>query len=149
MKKLVSILLIALSFVLILSSCNNTGKLKDGTYTVEMGDQKAKDNHGWRDRLVITVSNNAADIKEFESYHLDDNRAKSTDKEYPMSEEEHGTSPSDYFPKLIKNWEKANGDPAKIEVVTGATDTTDDLKSMMAIALEAAKKGDTKTQTYK
>lgn len=145
MKKFILLILcivIALSF----TGCNS--KLKDGTYTVEMSNEAAEKNHGWKDKLVIVVKNNNATIKEFDSYSTEDGRAKSKDENYGMSLEEHGTQPSVYFPQLKKNWENAKGDPSKIETITGATQSSNSLKSMMAIALESAKKGIKTTQIY-
>lgn len=145
MKK-ITILILCLGMILGLGACSSS--LKDGTYTVEMSEESVEKNHGWKDVLVVTVKDNKATVKEYDSYSSDDGRAKSKDKDYPMTMEQNGTTPEIYFAQLIKSWEKANGDTAKIDAVTGATETTNDFKSMMTIALEAAKKGDTHTQTY-
>lgn len=145
MKKIITLVLVLSTFLLLLAGCGGGAPkdLKDGTYTAIASDAKAEEAHGWKDKLTINVTNGEVTILEFESFSTEDNRKKSEDTEYPMTEADNGTQPSIFFPKLIENWGAAEGDPSKIEAVAGATQSSDSLKELMTAALKAAQSGDT------
>jgi len=127
-------------------SATNTSVYKDGTYTAEFSDKRAEDEHGWRDRLVIKVTGGVPALEDYDSFNLEDNRRKSTDESYSMTAEANGTEPSIFIPQLIENWNAAGGDPAKIEAVAGATNSSDAIKELTHTALDAAKRGDETVQ---
>lgn len=140
MKKIIVFCLVLCTVSAMFFGCSSKPKnLTDGTYTAIFSDARAEASHGWKDKLTINVSNGEAVIVEFDSYNVEDNRKKSEDESYDTG----GISPIEFFPQLIKNWDSANGDPAKIEVVAGATNTSDSLKELMTAALKAAANGDT------
>ena len=140
-------LVLCLALTLVLATFAGCGggasskNLKDGTYTAIYSDARAEAAHGWKDKLTIDVTDGAVTIVEFDSYSMEDNRKKSEDPDYGMTVEDNGTTPAIYFPELIASWDAAEGDPKKIEVVAGATDTSNSMQELMTAALELAAKG--------
>ena len=70
---------------------------------------------------------------------------KSEDAEYQANmAEKVGVGPADYFPQL-NNQLIETQDPEAVEVVTGATSSTDTFKKYAPMLIEAAEAGDTTT----
>lgn len=116
-------------------------ELKDGTYTLV---EKNFDTRGWKTEFSITV----VDGKITESTFDNVNEAgvkKSEDAEYQANmAEKVGVGPADYFPQL-NNQLIETQDPEAVEVVTGATHSSDTFKEYAPLLIEAAEAGDTTT----
>lgn len=116
-------------------------ELKDGTYTLV---EKNFDTRGWKTEFSITV----VDGKITESAYENVNEAgakKSEDADYQARMvEKAGIGPADYFPAL-NNQLVEKQDPEAVEVVTGATGSTDTFKKYAPMLIEAAQAGDTTT----
>ena len=116
-------------------------ELQDGTYTLV---EKNYDTRGWKTEFSITV----VDGKITESTFDNVNEAgvkKSEDAEYQANmAEKVGVGPADYFPQL-NNQLIETQDPEAVEVVTGATSSTDTFKKYAPMLIEAAEAGDTTT----
>ena len=123
------------------SSSEAMAELQDGTYTLV---EKNFDARGWKTEFSITV----VDGKITESTFDNVNEAgvkKSEDAEYQANmSEKVGVGPADYFPQL-NNQLIETQDPEAVEVVTGATSSTDTFKKYAPMLIEAAEAGDTTT----
>lgn len=135
----------ASSEVVVESSSEGTSEaaaeLKDGTYTLV---EKNFDTRGWKTEFSITV----VDGKITESAYENVNEAgakKSEDADYQARMvEKAGVGPADYFPAL-NNQLVEKQDPEAVEVVTGATGSSDTFKKYAPMLVEAAEAGDTTT----
>lgn len=115
------------------------GELQDGTYTLV---EKNFDTRGWKTEFSITV----VDGKITESAYENVNEAgdkKSEDATYQENMvAKVGIGPADYFPQL-NNQLVEKQDPEAVEVVTGATNSSDTFKKYAPMLVEAAEAGDT------
>ncbi|WP_313467252.1 FMN-binding protein, partial [Carnobacterium sp.] len=74
-----------------------------------------------------------------------DGNLKSEDEEYQKAmKEKSGTGPAEYIPELNAEL-VAKGDPADVEVVTGATHSSESFKKYAQQLVDAAKEGKTET----
>jgi major membrane immunogen (membrane-anchored lipoprotein) len=130
---------VASSEVVVESSSEAVGELQDGTYTLV---EKNFDTRGWKTEFSITV----VDGKITESAYENVNEAgdkKSEDADYQTRmAETAGVGPADYFPAL-NNQLVETQDPEAVEVVTGATGSSDTFKKYAPMLVEAAEAGDT------
>jgi major membrane immunogen (membrane-anchored lipoprotein) len=121
------------------ASSTATAELQDGTYTLV---EKNFDTRGWKTEFSITV----VDGKITESAYENVNEAgdkKSEDADYQTRmAEKAGVGPADYFPAL-NNQLVEKQDPEAVEVVTGATGSSDTFKKYAPMLVEAAEAGDT------
>jgi len=120
---------------------STAAELQDGTYTLV---EKNFDTRGWKTEFSITV----VDGKITESTYENVNEAgakKSEDADYQARMvEKAGIGPADYFPAL-NNQLVEKQDPEAVEVVTGATGSSDTFKKYAPMLVEAAEAGDTTT----
>lgn len=118
-------------------------ELKDGTYKAETG----FDERGWKAVHTITVSGGKVTESTFD-YENEAGALKSEDAEYNKNmEEKSGISSKDATDKLDEEFLKAQS--ADVEVVTGATHSTENFKATAAALLEAAAEGNTETIVLK
>jgi len=119
---------------------NNGAKMKDGTYKL------AEKNYfnGYRVTFAITVKNNK--ITKSDYNQVDKNgKSKVNDAAYNKKMKKISKmDPKTYQPKLNKELEKSS-DPANVDVVTGATHSSDTFVLYASQLQNAAQKGDTKT----
>lgn len=116
-------------------------KYKDGTYKAEYD---KFDERGWKATVTVEVKDGKVTKADFTSVNQE-NKQKRDDEGYNKSmEEKSKTSPKKYEGELAKKLVEKQ-DPSKVDVVTGATHSTDDFKKLATAALENAKKGDTAT----
>jgi major membrane immunogen (membrane-anchored lipoprotein) len=129
----------ASSEVVVESSSEAAAELQDGTYTLS---EKNFDTRGWKTEFSITV----VDGKITESAYENVNEAgekKSEDTTYQENMvAKVGIGPADYFPQL-NNQLVEKQDPEAVEVVTGATGSSDTFKKYAPMLVEAAEAGDT------
>ncbi|CZR09283.1 Major membrane immunogen, membrane-anchored lipoprotein [Trichococcus flocculiformis] len=123
------------------ASSEAAAELQDGTYTLV---EKNFDTRGWKTEFSITV----VDGKITESAYENVNEAgakKSEDADYQARMvEKAGVGPADYFPALNSQLVEKQ-DPEAVEVVTGATGSSDTFKKYAPMLVEAAEAGDTTT----
>lgn len=147
MKKFLSVL--TLSSALLLTGCGNgaetpedtTEGLKDGSYRVEdinFGET------GWKEALDITVEEGEITEATWESVDEEGNQ-KIEDEEYQeIMTNVNDIGPQDFIPELEGQLVDTQ-DPAKVEVVTGATGTSEKFQDYAQQAVDAAAEGNTET----
>lgn len=115
-------------------------KLVDGTYKLE----EKNYSHGYR--VVFTIEVKDGKIVESDyDYVNEKGESKKDDAEYNKSmQDKSGTAPEKYIPELNEELVKTQN-PADVEVVTGATHSSDAFKEYAQKLIDAAEKGDTKT----
>lgn len=115
-------------------------KLEDGTYKLE----EKNYSHGYR--VVFTIEVKDGKIVESDyDYVNEKGESKKDDAEYNKSmQDKSGTAPEKYIPELNEELVKTQN-PADVEVVTGATHSSDAFKEYAQKLIDAAEKGDTKT----
>lgn len=118
-----------------------TDGLQDGSYRIE---ELNFGGTGWKEALEINVDGGEITDANFESVDEDGNN-KIEDDEYQESMAgavEIG--PQDFIPELEESVVEAQ-DPADIEVVTGATGTSEKVQDFAQQLVEAAEEGNTDT----
>lgn len=159
MKKLV--LSLTLSTALLLTACgtDDTGTtddattddateevaqedgLQDGTYRVE--DQNFGST-GWKEALEITVSGGEITEANWESVNEEGENKIDDDNYQETMTETDGVGPQDFIPALEDDL-VASQDPADVEVITGATGTSEKFQDYAQQAVDAAEEGNTET----
>lgn len=117
-------------------------ELQDGTYTLV---EKNLDENGWKTEFSITVA--GGEITESNYENLNEAGEKKTeDEEYQaaMSEKTDGVGPQEYIPEL-NNQLVETQDPAAVEVISGATHSSDSFKEYAQQLVDAAAEGKTET----
>lgn len=116
-----------------------TAELQDGTYTLV---EKNFDTRGWKTEFSITVVDGKITESTFDNVN-EAGEKKSEDAEYQANmSEKVGVGPADYFPALNSQLVEKQ-DPAAVEVVTGATHSSDTFKEYAQQLVDAAAAGDT------
>jgi len=121
---------------------NNGAKMKDGTYKL------AEKNYfnGYRAEFSITVKDNKITKSNYDNVNKD-GKSKADDANYnKQMKKVTKMDPKTYQPKLNSELEKTS-DPAKVDVVTGATHSSHSFVLYASQLQNAAQKGDTKTIT--
>lgn len=140
MKKMLSI---AFVFVLVLSlvACGG-GQKPDGVYTAQVDAAYAEANHGWTDTLTVTYKDGVVVDAVFESYDADGNKkSEATAETYPMD-----PHPTEWMPQLSQMVVDA-GTSDKMDVIAGATHSSDSAKLLFAAIEKDGKAGETITVT--
>lgn len=146
MKKLLAT--VTLSSALLLAACGTDGTtdtvdggLQDGTYTIEdvnFGET------GWKESLSIVIDGGEITDANWSSVNEDgDNKIEDEDYQETMTNVT-GTGPQDYIPALEDGLVDAQ-DPAEVEVVTGATSTSEKFQDYAQQLVDAAEEGNTDT----
>jgi len=147
MKKFLSVL--TLSSALLLTGCGDTAEtpedtaegLQDGSYRVEdvnFGET------GWKEALDITVDGGEITEATWESVDEDGNK-KIEDEDYQETMSNvNEIGPQDFIPDLEGQLVDTQ-DPAQVEVVTGATGTSEKFQDYAQQAVDAAAEGNTET----
>lgn len=122
---------------------DNGAALKDGTYTLEEKNYA----HGYRVTFSIVVAGGKVTESKYD-YVNKDGQSKQVDEEYNKNmKAKSGTDPKTYIPQLNEALVKAMSgeEPSvgNVEVVTGATHSSDTFKLYAAQLINAAQKGDT------
>lgn len=118
-----------------------TGDLQDGTYRIE--DQNFGET-GWQEALEITVADGEITDANWESVDEEGNN-KIEDEDYQETmTEQSGLGPQDFIPALEESLVE-NQDPSQVEVVSGATSTSEKFQDYASQLVEAAQEGNTET----
>lgn len=113
--------------------------LKDGSYKAEY--DKA-DERGWKAFVEATVEGGQITAATFD-YANEEGALKSADEEYNAKMKEiAGTSPAEFAPALAEGFVTAQ-DPAKVDVVTGATSSSNDFKTLATALMANMQEGNT------
>ncbi|MBJ8325281.1 FMN-binding protein [Streptococcus pacificus] len=114
--------------------------LQDGTYTAESD----FDEHDYKVMHTIVVKDGKITESDFDYYSKDGNMRKSENEEYNKNmKEKSGTSSKEAIDKL--NQELVDGQMAEVEVVSGATHTSENFVKSTEALLKAASEGNTET----
>lgn len=146
MKKLLAGL--SLSTVLLLSACGADapeetveGGLQDGTYAVE---ELNFGETGWKESLEVVVASGEITDATWTSVNEDGLNKLEDDNYQETMTNVSGTGPQDFIPELEEALVAAQ-DPAEVEVVTGATGTSDKFVEYAKQIVAAAEAGETET----
>jgi len=121
------------------SSSTAASELQDGTYTLV---EKNFDKRGWKTEFSITVVDGKITASTYENVN-EAGEKKSEDAEYQANMTgKVGVGPAEYFPAL-NNQLVEKQDPEAVEVVTGATDSSDTFKKYAQQLVDAATVGET------
>lgn len=131
----------AVSSSMVESSTVATGDLQDGTYKLV---EKNLDENGWKTDFTITVKDGKITESNYENLDKDGNK-KSEDEGYEEAmKEKTGVGPKEYFPELNEQLVEKQ-DASEVEVVTGATHSSESFKEYAQQLIDAAKEGNTET----
>lgn len=139
-KKIIALVLSTLLTGGMLVGCG-AKEMKDGTYTAE---DKNFDDHGWKAYVTITVSSGKILTTKFD-YITKDETTKSGNSAYGEKMSQSVAITPDEFLPQYENALVTTQNPSKVEVITGATTSHKDFKTLAKSAMDAAKVGNTKT----
>lgn len=142
MKKLLAIALVVAMAALSLSACGSAPDYQDGVYRAEA----AEYSHDYKEFVEITIEKGKIASVLADAINADGVKLKKTDADYAKNYEGTGndTTPSVFYPSLEAQLQKTKN-PDKVEVVAGATDSSDSFKLLSKAALENAASGKTET----
>ncbi|MEA5050231.1 MAG: FMN-binding protein [Oscillospiraceae bacterium] len=142
MKKFFALLVFVLAAALLLSACGGDDiEIQDGTYRAEYADY---DQHGYKDYVVITFKDGAVASIEADGV-AEDGSLKSQSEEYKEKMESvQGTYPEKYYKDLINQYLE-NPDADDIDIVAGATATSNSFITLLKALEKNVRTGDTKT----
>lgn len=136
MKKIVSLLVVSLLLVLVAAGCSSkSGAYKDGTYNAA---QSQFDSHGWKGQIEITVK--GGKITDVLYNEVDKNgKFKRDDADYASKmKAKNNITPKEVDEKLQQSLIDKQ-DPASVDTVTGATESSKTFKELAQEALKNAK----------
>ncbi|MFB9769855.1 extracellular electron transfer flavoprotein PplA [Lactiplantibacillus modestisalitolerans] len=121
---------------------DNGAKMQDGTYKLE----EKNYSHNYKVTFAITVKDGKITESNYDNVNKD-GKSKVDDTDYNKQMKKVAkTNPKAYQPALNKSLVK-NSDPAKVDVVTGATESSNTFVLYAEQLQNAAQKGDTNTIT--
>jgi len=115
--------------------------LQDGTYSLTELDF---DKNGWKATFEITVSGGKITASKFDYVNADGALKSENDDYQKMMSEKVGVGPKDFIPALNDQLVKTQS-AGSVEVVTGATHSSESFINYAQQLIQAAQKGDTKT----
>ena len=117
------------------------GELQDGTYKLV---EKNLDDNGWKVDFSITVVDGVITESNYDNVN-EAGESKVDDEGYQaMMSEKTGTGPQDFIPALNESLVEKQ-DPSEVEVVTGATSSSEGFVDYAQQLVDAAKAGNTDT----
>ena len=117
----------------------NDADLKDGEYTLE----EKNYSNDYRVAFTIVVKDGKVTESKYDNIN-EAGESKTENADYnKMMKEQAGVGPDEFIPALNKALVEAEGQAAEVEVVTGATHSTDTFKMYAEQLINAAQKGDT------
>lgn len=130
MKKKFSFILLTVSMILVVGCTGGKANYEDGLHSEEA----EIDDRGWKSTITITVVDGK--IKEVDYDEVNEEGiSKTKDTEYAeLMKKETGISPEEAFQKLEKEL-KLSQDVDKVDVVSGATSSSNEFKSLAKEAL--------------
>ncbi|WP_099222949.1 extracellular electron transfer flavoprotein PplA [Listeria costaricensis] len=117
------------------------GTMNDGTYKLE---EQNYDDNGWKGFMSIEVKDGKITKADYD-YKNKDGELKSEDADYEKNmKAKSGTGPQEYIPELEDSLVKAQA-ASGVEVVSGATHSSDSFINYANQLIEASQAGDTST----
>lgn len=120
---------------------NNDKKMKDGTYKLE------EQNYSHDYRQVFTMVVKKGKISSFKYDQINKkgiSKTKNSSYEKQMKKV-NKIGPKEYIPKLQEEFLKSKGNTEKVQVVSGATESSNSFIAYVGQLINAAQKGDTET----
>ena len=135
----ISLALLLSLFLFAFAGCKNENVYENGVYRAEFKDFDAR---GYKDYLVITVEGKRVTGIEFNGINKDGD-LKSEDEDYQIQMEDlQGTNPSKYSTDVVNQYlEKL--DIKNVDIVAGATYSTNSFKALFFALESNMKAGDT------
>lgn len=116
--------------------------MKAGTYKLE----EKNFSHGYKVKMSMTVGNDGKITNTSYDYVDKNGNSKTKDADYEKSmKAKSGVGPAEYIPQLNDSFKKNGSDTGAIDVVSGATESSNDFKNYAQQLVQAAQAGDTKT----
>lgn len=120
---------------------NNDEKMKDGTYKLE----EQNYSHGYRQIFEMVIKKG-----KIRSFKYDQINKKGISKTQNYSYEKqmkkvNKIGPKEYIPKLQEEFLKSNGNTEKVQVISGATESSNSFIAYVDQLINAAQKGNTQT----
>lgn len=138
-KLVVAILAVVVFALVVLVRYRNSDTIKDGYYTAEMESYS----FGWKEYLCIQVKQGTIMSAEFNAKN-DSGFIKAWDNSYMKNMNTvNGTYPNKYTREYVQQLVDGQTE-TKIDAITGATESGEHFKKLVAAVLEQAKKGDSK-----
>lgn len=145
-KKLLTV--VTLSSALLLAACGSDsatetteGGLQDGTYTLE---EQNFGGTGWKESLEIVVDGGEITDATYTSLDEEGNDKLEDEGYQETMSGVTGVGPQDFIPELEDSLVDTQN-PADVEVVTGATSTSEKFKDYAQQLVDAAEEGNTDT----
>lgn len=116
------------------------GDLQDGTYKLE----EKNESNGYRATFEMTVKDGKITESKYDNINAD-GKSKADDKEYEEKmKDKSGVGPAEYIKELNESFVAAQSADG-VEVVTGATHSSESFQNYAQQLIQAAQAGDTKT----
>lgn len=116
------------------------GDLQDGTYKLE----EKNESNGYRATFEMTVKDGKITESKYDNINAD-GKSKTEDKDYETKmKDKTGVGPAEFIPELNESFVKAQS-ASGVEVVTGATHSTESFQNYAQQLIQAAQIGDTDT----
>ena len=120
---------------------NNNAKYKDGTYQLETLNY----DHGYHQVYTLTIKNGKISDLKYDQVNKK-GQSKTQNASYEKQMKKYSkVGPKEYIKKLRKEFLDNDGDMEKVQVVSGATESSNDFITYVSQLLNAAQKGNTKT----
>lgn len=117
------------------------GDLQDGTYSLETADF---DENGWKVNFDMTVAGGMITESNY-NYVNAEGVLKTEDEAYQENmSEKVGVGPQDYIPQLNEQLVETQ-DPSEVEVISGATHSSESFQEYAQMLVDAAEEGNTET----
>lgn len=131
MKKKFSFIIVLTFLMTLIVGCNSSkANYEDGLHTKEA----EVDDKGWKSTITITIVNGKIQEVDYDEVN-EEGVSKTENAEYEESmKEETGISPKEAFQELEKGL-KSSQDVDKVDVVSGATSSSEQFKSLAKDAL--------------
>ncbi|MEI5990532.1 pheromone cAD1 lipoprotein [Enterococcus termitis] len=114
--------------------------LQDGTYKLE----EKNESNGYRATFEMTVKDGKITESKYDNINAD-GKSKADDKDYNKNmKDKSGVGPDEYIKELNESFIKAQSADG-VEVVTGATHSSESFQNYAQQLIQAAQAGDTKT----
>ena len=114
--------------------------LQDGTYKLE----EKNESNGYRATFEMTVKDGKITESNYDNINAD-GKSKADDKDYNKNmKDKSGVGPDEYIKELNESFVKAQSADG-VEVVTGATHSSESFQNYAQQLIQAAQAGDTKT----
>jgi major membrane immunogen (membrane-anchored lipoprotein) len=143
-KKVIALLSTVVLTAGMLVGCGSKG-MKDGSYKSEFD---AFDDHGWKGQVEITVAGGKITDSKFD-YVNESGDLKSKDTGYQENMKKvSGIGPVEFSAQYAEALVEKQ-DPATVDVITGATTSGDDFKTLADAAIQYANGGKSETAVVK